>query len=221
LSYQYINELRLMFLKQIATETPEATAALFERGDVGRPLINLMASREWMRRYGVSADWLEKFLRAALDEGQPRYDWITARRGRFDEIRAARGRLAAWIGVRYAPAWIRFRGDWSGGGAGMLVSASATAWLRIVELYRIEQEVWRAVVEATPNRITYLDPAEDKRRAERQCGWLVSWLFAGMSDGQIAKAAKVTDCKVVQERRSRFAKTIGLQRGRRERNIPV
>jgi hypothetical protein len=58
-----------MLLERIAIETPEVTAALFERGDTGKPLINLIASRDWMRHYGAPADWLKIFLQDALDDG--------------------------------------------------------------------------------------------------------------------------------------------------------
>src|SRR5262245_10124528 len=171
-----------MFLEQIATQAPEATKALFEMSDATR----------WQEEYRVSAEWLDTFLSAALDRGQDRFDWITARLGIFDEMVARRGRLADWIGVRYAPAWRIFRCDWSGGGAGMLLSASATAWMQTVTSYKANHTMWRMVENVAEGRITFLDPTEDKRNAARAGGWLVSWLFAGMSDGQIAEGAAVS-----------------------------
>jgi hypothetical protein len=56
----------MMFLKTIANETPEATAALFELRDPG----------QWMDRYRLSADWLDVFLRATLEKGKSHFDWI-------------------------------------------------------------------------------------------------------------------------------------------------
>ena len=59
---QSVNESRFLFLEQIAIETPEAAAKLFELRDAGK----------WQAEYRLSADWLETFLWAALDEEQER-----------------------------------------------------------------------------------------------------------------------------------------------------
>lgn len=63
---QSVNELRFLFLEQIAIETPEAAAKLFELRDAGK----------WQAEYRLSADWLETFLWAALDGEQERMDLI-------------------------------------------------------------------------------------------------------------------------------------------------
>src|SRR5262249_52745999 len=197
-----------MFLEQITTETPEAAAALFEMRD----------AKAGQEKYHCSAGWLAAFPNAALDIGQDRFDWITARLGVFDEMAARRGCLADWIGVRYAPAWIAFRRDWSGGGTRMLLSASTTAWMQTVTSYKADHIMWRMAEKAPAGRITYLDPTEDKRRASRACGWLVSWLFAGMTDEEIHVLYEVNSWQIVQRTRTAFARTIGLklasQRGR-------
>lgn len=69
MNIQQIDDLRLMFLDQIAIETPEAAAKLFELRDSG----------QWMTEYRVQSDWLETFLAAALEEGRRHMDWIAAR----------------------------------------------------------------------------------------------------------------------------------------------
>ena len=63
---QSVNELRFLFLEQIAIETPKAAARLFEFRDAGK----------WQAEYRVSADWLDVFLRAALEQEQERMDSI-------------------------------------------------------------------------------------------------------------------------------------------------
>jgi hypothetical protein len=194
-----------MFLEQIAAETPEATAALFEMRD----------AKAWQEKYRVSAEWLDAFLNSALDTGQDRFDWITDR--------AASG--AEWVTVKKDADGQRVVTPGPLDTNQLLISAAATAWRQTVTTYKASHELWRAAEKAAEGRITYLDPTEDKRNAARACGWLVSWLFAGMSDGQIAKVANVSGWKVVGETRSAFAKTIGLklasQRGRRGRKVPV
>lgn len=174
MSEQYVNELRLMFLEQIATETPEAAAALFEMRD----------AQAWQDKYKVSAGWLDSFLRAVIEHGQKHMDWVAS--------------------LRYPD---------------LQISSAAAAWLRIVTLYKAGQEIGRAIEKAAPDRITYLDPREDKRRPSRQCCWLVSWLFAGMSDERLRQAAGVGSWQIVQRTRTAFARAIelklGSQRGRR------
>jgi|SRR6266508_392785 hypothetical protein len=44
-----VDDLRLLFLRLIAEETPNAATVLFSLRDAG----------EWMEHYGVSADWPE------------------------------------------------------------------------------------------------------------------------------------------------------------------
>ena len=174
---QPINDLRLVFLEQIAIETPEAAARLFELRDAA----------QWQAQYRVSADWLDSFLQAVIEHGQTHMDWVATR-----------------------TPWLR-------------ISAAAAAWLRIVTLYRGAQEVWRPVAKAMPDRITYLDPTEDKRRPSRQCCWLVSWLFAGMDDERMANASGVETRSIVGRTRRSFANAIGLKlssrRGRRDSKV--
>lgn len=81
---QSINDLRLMFLEQIAVEAPEATARLFEFRDAGK----------WQAQYHVSAEWLDTFLRAVLEEGQAHMDWHVTR---FDKQSAISAAAAAWL----------------------------------------------------------------------------------------------------------------------------
>jgi hypothetical protein len=83
-----VNDLQLMFLERVAIETPDATSVLFNYGDAGRPLINLMAARGWVEYYGASADWLETFLQDALE--QAHIDWIET-----EDLRRLVGRLCA------------------------------------------------------------------------------------------------------------------------------
>ena len=83
---QPINDLRLMFLEQIAIETPEAAARLFELRDAARVASASIA---------VSADWLESFLRAVIEHGQPHMDWV-APVGTWLRISAA---AAAWLRI--------------------------------------------------------------------------------------------------------------------------
>jgi len=78
-----IGDLQLLFLRLIAEETPGATTVLFNHGAAGKPLINLMAAREWMEYYGASADWLEIFLQDVLEQGQAHIDWVVAHRESF------------------------------------------------------------------------------------------------------------------------------------------
>ena len=168
-----------MFLEQIATETPEATARLFE----------LRYADKWQAEYHVSADWLDVFLRAVIEDGQEHMDWYITRFDKPSEIAAA----------------------------------AAAAWLRTLTTYHVKKEMWRAIEKAAPDRITYLDPQDDKRgRVSRQCCWLVSWLFAGMDDDRIANAAGVESHNIVGRTRRKFAHDIGLnlssQRGRRTRS---
>jgi len=168
-----------MFLEQIATETPEAAAALFELRD----------AKAWQEKYHVSAGWLDAFLTAALDRGQDRFDWITAKPNYFDNPTQ------------------------------MLVSASATAWKQVITSFKASHVIWRELEKAGKGRIIYSDPTEDKRNARRACGWLVSWLFARMSYEAIQIAAGVASWQIVERTAKKFAKTIGLkiepQQGRR------
>jgi hypothetical protein len=62
-----VDDLRLMSLERIAIETPEATARLFELRDAGK----------WQSEYRVSADWLNQFLRGALEQEQEHVNWVT------------------------------------------------------------------------------------------------------------------------------------------------
>jgi DNA topoisomerase 6 subunit A-like protein len=63
---QSVNELRFLFLEQIATRTPKAAARLFELRD----------SSKWQAEYYLSADWLESFLQTALEQEQEHMDSI-------------------------------------------------------------------------------------------------------------------------------------------------
>ena len=63
---QSVNELRFLFLEQIAIETPKAAARLFELRD----------SAQWQAEYRVVADWLDTFLRATLEQEQEHMDWV-------------------------------------------------------------------------------------------------------------------------------------------------
>jgi|SRR5262245_6284009 len=174
-----------MFLEQIATETPEAAAALFELRD----------AKAWQEKYHVSAGWLDAFLTAALDRGQDRFDWITAKPNYFDNP------------------------------AQMLVSASATAWKQVITSYKASHVMWREFEKEGKGRIIYSDPTEDKRNARRACGWLVSWLFAKTGDDALALRAGVTSASMVGKTRRQFAATIGVklesQQGRRSDNLGV
>jgi hypothetical protein len=180
LNNQPTNDLRLMFLEQIAIETPEATVRLFELRDAG----------EWQEEYRVSAEWLDSFLRAVIENGQTHMDYVT--RLGYPDLRT---------------------------------SSAAAAWLRTVTLYGAGHEIGRAIEKAKHPRITYLNPAEDKRRPSRQCCWLVSWLFARMSDERIQVASGVKSWEMVCKTRGKFAVTIGLrlnsQKGRRGHKVCV
>src|SRR5262249_40547076 len=164
-----------MFLEQIAIETPEAATMLFELRDAGK----------WQATYRVSADWLDVFLRAVIEDGQEHMDWYITRFDKSSEIAAA----------------------------------ATAAWLGTLTTYQVEQEMWRAIEKAAPDRIAYLDLQDDKRRVSRQCCWLVSWLFAGMDDDRIANASGVETRSIVGRTRRSFAETIKLKlssrRGRR------
>jgi hypothetical protein len=232
---QSVNELRFLFLEQIAIKTPEAAAALFEiRGTV-----------QWQVQYHVSADWLDTFLRTALEQEQEHMDSIAKQ----VEVRTALATPIYWrnnpagiatFGRTTIPIYIwRVRAQlvdyayWRRNGARVgyaqlghadkawQVSAAAAAWLRTLKIYRTSQEAWRIVAKKFPRRITYLDPYQDKRRVERQCDWLVSWLFGGMDDDGLAVISGVESRNIVGRTRREFARTIGLnlssQQGRRRK----
>jgi hypothetical protein len=222
---QSVNELRFLFLEQIATGTPKAVARLFELRDASK----------WQAEYRLSADWLESFLQTALEQEQEHMDSIAKQ----VDSRTALATPIYWLNnpAGYAsfkrarvPIYIR-RGRlfFQRVGYAQLghadkawqVSAAAAAWLRALKLYRTSQEIWRMAAKKFPRRIAYLDPVKDKRRVERQCDWLVSWLFGDMDDDALAVASGVESRNIVGRTRRRFARTIGLnlssQQGRRHK----
>jgi hypothetical protein len=232
---QSVNELRFLFLEQIAIKPPEASAKLFEFRDAGK----------WQAEYHVSADWLETFLRAALEEEQEHMDSIAkqvdARTALATPIYwrnnpagyATFGRVKLPIYIWRVRAQLVDYTYWRRNGAcvgyaqlvhadkAWQVSAAAAAWLRTLKIYRASHEIWREVAKKFPRKITYLDPAEDKRRVERQCHWSISFLFGGMSDEEIRQAAGVGSWQIVCRTRHKFADTIELtlisQQGRRRK----
>jgi hypothetical protein len=190
-----IDDLRLLFLKLIAEETPEAATVLFSLGDVGK----------WMECYGVSAAWLELFLREVLEQGQEHIKWVVEYRADESEsqsvedeyMRRYRKRKQRWTPKEQGP-------------------AQAEAWLRTLKTYQSGQVMLREAAVRHPDRIAYADPNIDKRKGENHCLWLVQQRFGGMSDNDIAKDTGI-DRSDIGKLRRKFARDIGLELKKRRR----
>jgi hypothetical protein len=182
-----IGDLQLLFLRLIAEETPEATAALFRLRDAG----------QWMAKYRVSADWLETFLNAVLKEWQTYIDEIVADAERWESRGEPTVAEKAFMEIHLKRVARRKPKEQR--------SAQAQAWLRTLQNYAGKQLEFRILSKVFPDLITYLDPTIDKRAGETHCRWLVDKVFGGKSDSEIAKGTRGKDRVEGGKRRRAFA----------------